>query len=132
MLNLLSGTTKLQKMESSMTNGRSPIKVQLSQPLTREQLRDSPAERQVPGERRDSMARDIDYAAIAVHTAVVEKFARQSDLTNLTVTANERTISVVDGPHAAEGARHDLLAAVRAADSYANLWEILAMHRKPQ
>ena len=41
------------------------------------------------------------------------------------VTANERTISVCDGGRAAEGTRDDLLAAVRAAETYAKLWEIL-------
>jgi hypothetical protein len=76
------------------------------------------------------MARDIDYAAIAVQTAIVDKFGRKSDLQNLTATANERTISLHDRPHTAEGTRDDLLAAVRAADSYAKLWEILAMRGK--
>jgi hypothetical protein len=71
------------------------------------------------------MARDIDYAALAVHTAIMEKFRRNNDLQGVAVTANERTISVCDGAHAAEGTRDDLLAAVRAAESYAALWEIL-------
>ena len=71
------------------------------------------------------MARDIDYAAIAVQTALVEKFGRKNDLQNVSVTANEKTISVCDGGHTAEGTRDDLLAAVRAAESYEHLWEIL-------
>jgi hypothetical protein len=71
------------------------------------------------------MARDIDYAAIAVNTAIVEKFGRKSDLENLAVTANERTISIRHGEHLAEGTRDELLAAVRAADSYEALWEVL-------
>jgi hypothetical protein len=71
------------------------------------------------------MARDIDYAAIAVRTALVDKFGRTSDLQNLEVTAKERTISVRDGTHRADGTRDDLLAAVRAAETYATLWEIL-------
>ena len=71
------------------------------------------------------MARDIDYAAIAVQTAIVEKFGRKCDLQNLSVTANERTISVRDGRQAGEGTRDELLAALRAADSYPRLWELL-------
>lgn len=76
------------------------------------------------------MARDIDYAAIAVRTAIVEKFGRLSDLQNVEVTANDRTISVHDGARTAEGTRDDLLAAVRAADSYDKLWETLPMRGK--
>jgi hypothetical protein len=71
------------------------------------------------------MARDIDYAAIAVSKAIVEKFGRTSELENLAVTANERTISVSDSGQAAEGTRDYLLAAIRAADSYENLWVAL-------
>jgi hypothetical protein len=76
------------------------------------------------------MARDIDYAAIAVQTAIVEKFGRHSDLQNVRVTANDTTISVEDGAQTAEGTRDDLLAAVRAAESYDKLWEILATRGK--
>ena len=71
------------------------------------------------------MARDIDYAAIAVERAIVEKFGRKNDLQNVAVTANERTISVRDEKRTAEGTRDGLLAAVRAAESYAKLWELL-------
>jgi hypothetical protein len=63
------------------------------------------------------MARHINYAAIAVQTAIVEKFGRRHDLQSPNVTAIETTISVRDGPHTAEGTRDDLLAAVRAASS---------------
>ncbi len=76
------------------------------------------------------MARDIDYAAIAVRTAIVEKFGRKADLEQLELTANENTITVHDGQRAADGTRDNLLAAVRAADSYAMLWEILASRGK--
>jgi hypothetical protein len=79
----------------------------------------------VSGERQASMARDIDYAAIAVSTAIAEKFGRKNDLRDLVVTANERTISIHDGHRKAEGTRDDLLAAVREAESYSSLWEIL-------
>lgn len=76
------------------------------------------------------MARDIDYAAIAVQTALVEKFGRKNDLQSVTVTAGENTISVRDGERTAQGTRDNLLAAVRAADSYDRLWEILATRGK--
>ena len=76
------------------------------------------------------MARDIDYAAITVHTTIVEKFGRKCDLKNMNVKANERTISIQDGIHTAEGTRDDLLAAIRAADSYEKLWEILVMRNR--
>jgi hypothetical protein len=98
--------------------------------LFREKRRDTHDTTTHTDERRDLMARDIDYAATAVHTAIVDKFGRHSDLQNVEVTAHERTISIHDGAHAAEGTRDDLLAAVRAADSYAKLWEILATRGK--
>jgi hypothetical protein len=71
------------------------------------------------------MARDTDYAAIAVRKAIVEKFGNQADLEGLQLTANERTITVQHGVQATEGTRDDLLAAVRAADSYEKLWSLL-------
>jgi hypothetical protein len=71
-----------------------------------------------------SPLRDIDYAATAVKTAIVEKFGRHNSLENLRVIANENTISVVDGEQAAEGTRDNLLAALRKAGSYENLWQI--------
>lgn len=74
------------------------------------------------------MARDIDYAATAVQKAIVEKFGRKSDLQNLTVTANERTISLQDGQRRAEATRDDLQATIRKADSYTHLWELLSTH----
>ena len=76
------------------------------------------------------MPRDIDYAATAVKTAIVEKFGRKSELQDLDVTANERTISIQHEGRTAEGTRDDLLAAVRAADSYESLWEWLPVHGK--
>lgn len=68
------------------------------------------------------MARDIDYAAITVRTALVEKFGRQQDLTALEVEAKENTISVCHDGRATEGTRDNLLAAVRKADSLENFW----------
>lgn len=76
------------------------------------------------------MSRDIDYAAIAVTNAIVEKFGRQNDLQDLEVTANERTISVNHASRRAEGTRDDLLAAVRKAENYTHLWEVLPRTRR--
>ena len=71
------------------------------------------------------MARDIEYAATAVKTAILEKFGRTTELEDLNVTANERTITVQQGGRTAEGTRDDLLAAVRKADNYQTLWQHL-------
>lgn len=68
------------------------------------------------------LARDIDYAAVAVRNAIVEKFGHQNDLGDLAVTAHERTISLRHGKLHAEGTRDDLLAAVRRAVDYSRLW----------
>ena len=67
--------------------------------------------------------RDIDYAAKAVKTAIMEKFGAKNDLSGLYVLAGERTISVRDGEAAAEGTRDALLAGIREASTYADLWE---------
>ena len=69
--------------------------------------------------------RDIDYAAAAVKKAIVEKF-RSVELEDLKVVAGDRTIFVEHDGRNAEGTRDDLLAAVRRATSYADLWEVLA------
>ena len=69
--------------------------------------------------------RDIDYAAVAVKNAIMEKFGNV-ELQELQVIAGDRTISVEHEGRIAEGTRDDLLAAVRKATSYANLWEVLA------
>jgi hypothetical protein len=69
--------------------------------------------------------RDIDYAAAAVKKAIVEKF-RDVELQGLQVMAGDRTIFVEHDGRSAEGTRDDLLAAVRKATGYANLWEVLA------
>lgn len=71
------------------------------------------------------MARDIDYAAIAVKKAIVEKF-RTADLTDLETVAGENTIAIRQQGRVAEGTRDNLLAAVRKATSIDNLWEVLA------
>ncbi len=70
-------------------------------------------------------AQDIDYAAAAVKKAIVEKF-RDVELQDLQVMAGERTIYVAFEGHNAEGTRDALLAAVRMATSFADLWEVLA------
>jgi len=71
------------------------------------------------------MARDIDYAALAVERAIREKFGRVEDLTDLRLEANDRTISVEHGDRTAESTRDRLQAAVRDANDYAQLWELL-------
>ena len=71
------------------------------------------------------MARDIDYAAIAVRTAIVEKFGRANDLADLVVIAKERTLSVQDDARRVEGTRDDVLAAIRKSDNYEQLWQLL-------
>jgi len=69
--------------------------------------------------------RDIDYAAAAVKKAIVEKF-HDVELSSLQVMAGERTIYVEHDGRNAEGTRDHLLAAVRRATSYADLWVVLA------
>ena len=76
-----------------------------------------------------SRPRDIDYAAAAVKRAIVEKFS-DVELQNLQVMAGEQTIYVEHDGRNAEGTRDDLLAAVRKATSYADLWEVLANDEK--
>jgi hypothetical protein len=72
------------------------------------------------------MRRDIDYAAVTVKTAIVEKFGRQNDLQDLDVSAGEKTISIHAAGRIAEGTRDNLLAAVRKATTYPEFWEVLA------
>ena len=72
------------------------------------------------------MLRDIDYAAAAVKTAIVEKFGRLNPTDNLQVTANETTITLQDDQQVAEGTRDNLLAAVRKASSYDQFWKLFA------
>jgi hypothetical protein len=74
------------------------------------------------------MLRDIDYAATAVKTAILEKFGRQHPLQDLRVTAKDKTISVEHEGHVAEGTRDDLLAGVRKAKDYDQLWKVLPKH----
>lgn len=71
------------------------------------------------------MARDIDYAAVAVKNSLVEKFSRQNALEDLDVTANEKTISVRHAGRVVEGTRDDLLAAIRKANNFADFWQVL-------
>lgn len=72
-----------------------------------------------------SMARDIDYAATAVRSAIVDKFGRGTELADLEVAAQDRTILLAHHERRAEGTRDDLLAAVRKAGSYPQLWDLL-------
>ncbi len=68
--------------------------------------------------------RDIDFAAAAVKKALVEKFGRDNELADLSVEAGETTISVRDGKQNAEGTRDNLLAGIRAAGSYSDVWRL--------
>jgi len=68
---------------------------------------------------------DIDYAAVAVKTAIVEKFGGGDALADLETVANDRTISVTHAGRQAEGTRDNLLAAVRKANSYDDFWQLL-------
>lgn len=70
----------------------------------------------------ERLARDIDYAAVAVKKSLQEKFGRHNDLSSLEVAAGERTILVRDGSLQAEGTRDDLLAGIRAAENYSDVW----------
>ncbi|HEX4000961.1 MAG TPA: hypothetical protein VHX65_20620 [Pirellulales bacterium] len=69
-----------------------------------------------------NLARDIDYAAIAVKKAIQEKFGRQNNLDSLEILAGDKTIFVRDGDRQTEGTRDDLLAGIRAATDYADVW----------
>jgi hypothetical protein len=75
------------------------------------------------------MERDIDYAAVAVKNALVEKYAKGNDLQDLEVLAGERTICIRHGDRQAAGSRHELLAAIRHAETYERLWEELPATR---
>jgi len=70
--------------------------------------------------------RDIDYAAVAVKNAIVDKFGRKNELQDLTVVAQDKTIIVRDGAKLGEGTRDDLLAALRKSETYEALWTELA------
>jgi hypothetical protein len=74
------------------------------------------------------MARDgdIDYAAVAVTKAIMEKFKDTApEPENLQVVAGERTIYIHHVGRSAEGTRDDLIATIRKATSYTNFWEVL-------
>jgi hypothetical protein len=71
------------------------------------------------------MLRDIDYAATAVKTAIAEKFGRQLELDDLIVNADDTTISIRYQGQSAKGTRHALLAAIRDAHDFSQLWQVL-------
>jgi hypothetical protein len=81
--------------------------------------------------KQTTMLRDIDYAAAAVQRAIVEKFGGQHDVEGLRVIAKENTIFVDDGDRSGEGTRDALLAAVRKATSYDQLWQVLPGNQSP-
>lgn len=72
------------------------------------------------------MGPPIDYAANAVKKAIVAKFfPGQDDVPELEAVSSGKIISLKHEKRTAQGTRDDILAAVRAATGYANLWEIL-------
>jgi hypothetical protein len=73
------------------------------------------------------MMRDIDYAATAVKTAIVEKFGREEAMDDLVLVANDRTISVQHGDRMAEGTRDHLIGAVRKVGSYDEFWKLASL-----
>jgi hypothetical protein len=70
------------------------------------------------------MLRDIDYAAAAVKTALVEKFSRDNVDDVVQVMANDRTISVHHGQRTAEGTRDFLMTSIHKASSYDQFWQM--------
>jgi len=70
------------------------------------------------------MADDLQYAAVAVRKAIVEKF-RTTPLDDLQAIAGGGQISLQHAGRQAEGSRDDLLAAVRKSTSFDHLWEVL-------
>jgi hypothetical protein len=73
------------------------------------------------------MMRDIDYAATAVKTAIVEKFGREETMDDLVLIANERTISVQHGDRIAAGTRDHLIGAIRKVGSYGEFWKMVSV-----
>ena len=93
-----------------------------SAPLNRRPRGNSVGNHEISNEKALILpARDIDYAAIAVETAIREKFGRQNDLADLKVTAGEKTLRIADSGKVREGTRDQLLAAIRRCDNYAEL-----------
>jgi hypothetical protein len=68
--------------------------------------------------------RDIDYGAVAVKNAIVERYGRTASVANLHVEAKETSILVEDGEQVVEGTRDNLLIALRKSGSYENFWEL--------
>lgn len=70
--------------------------------------------------------RDIDYAAVAVTKAIMDKFKDTTpEPEKLQVVAGESIISIHHAGRSAEGTRDNILATVRKATSYTNFWEVL-------
>ncbi len=75
------------------------------------------------------MARDIDYAAVAVRKSIVDKF-RSEPLDAMEAIAGDTMIGIHHSGRIAEGTRDDLLAIVRGSTSYDHFWELLANEGK--
>ena len=76
-----------------------------------------------------TMLRDIDYAAIAVKKAIVDKFGQSNDLETLDVVAGKQTIAMAMVERIAEASRDSLLAGVRNAGSYADPGKSGRLHK---
>jgi hypothetical protein len=76
-----------------------------------------------------SMLRDIDYAATAVKTAIVEKFGRAEGMDDLQVVAHDKTISIQHGERSAEGTRDSFMSALHKVGSYDQFWKMISVVR---
>lgn len=69
--------------------------------------------------------RDTDYAAVAITAAITEKFGHKTDISGLRTLAKDKTILLEDGARAIEGTRDQLLAGIRKAVTYDEVWQAL-------
>ena len=70
------------------------------------------------------MARDTDFAAVAIKAALLDKFSRQNAMDDLELVAHDRKISVRHAGRGVEGTRDDLLSAIRKAETYDDFWKV--------
>lgn len=68
---------------------------------------------------------EVDYAAVAVRTAIVEKFFGKAEPPDLHLESAGRMISIRDAGRSAQGTRDDLLATVRKTQTYDAFWDLL-------
>jgi hypothetical protein len=70
--------------------------------------------------------RDIDYAADAVRTSMLDKFGRSQSLGDLRVEALDRTIRVSLNGHSSEGTRDELMSRIRRTADLSGFWSRMA------